>query len=388
MSMSVRSLAAIIAFLLLTAIPAAAQTPRHVLVDAATGDILSANGAADRWHPASLTKMMTAYVTFEALAAGQVQAGSPVRISQAARAQTGSRMGYRTGTVLRVDTALKIVIVRSANDVAVALAEAVAGTRSAFVKRMNETARRLAMADTAFVNAHGLHAADQVTSARDMTILARRILLDFPQYAAWFAIPALRSGENVHYSYNLLLERFAGADGMKTGFVCASGYNMVASARRDGRRLVAVVLGAASQTERAVLAARLLSEGFAGGLAPIGNLSGPASPGSDVPANLRPVLCTQAARAARYEPAAGQAVIRSPHLSERAITREPEPIAAGGVDAPASAAFENRLATPSIESVPIPSPRPRYQPPEPIDAEFLAAQAERGAIPVPTRRPQ
>ncbi len=306
----------------------------YIVIDTLDGSVIAANRESDRWYPASLTKLMTAYVTMKAIGQGEIKAGSPVRITNAANKMPPSRMAYRTGVKMRVDTALKIIIVKSANDVSVALAQAVAGNVEDFVERMNRTAASLGMTATQFTNPNGLHSKNQFTSARDLAILARRILLDFPQYSAWFAIPAIRTETKTYYSYNLLLERFVGANGMKTGFVCASGYNFVASASRNGRLLIAVILGAKSQTDRAVLAARLLSEAFSRPHQVVGNIVSGEISSNASPKNMRPVLCTQQARKNRYEPGAGKAVIKSQYLSDRKITRQPSPISIGGINAP------------------------------------------------------
>ncbi len=172
------------------------------------------------------------------------------------------KMGYKAGTQLRFDMALYTLVVKSANDVAVAVAESVAGTVPAFVDRMNAEAARLGLSNTNFANPNGLHDKEQFVSARDLVILSSAIWNEFPQYREIFETPTITSGKDSHTSYNLLLERFDGTTGMKTGFICAAGYNIVASAERGGRRLVAVVLGASSQTDRTVIAARLFLKGF------------------------------------------------------------------------------------------------------------------------------
>ena len=234
----------------------------YVLVDAATNEVLAQNRLHERWHPASLTKLMTAYVTFRAIEFGEITAGSPVTMTSAATKAPPSKMGYKKGTQLRFDMALRILIVKSANDVAVALAESLAGNVEAFVTRMNLEAKRLGLENTQFTNANGLHSKSQYVSARDMVILSSAIWNEFPQYRSIFETPTIQTSKRKYTSYNLLLERFDGTTGMKTGFVCASGYNIVASVERGGRRLVAVILGANSQTERAEVAARLFLKGF------------------------------------------------------------------------------------------------------------------------------
>ena len=171
-------------------------------------------------------------------------------------------MGFPVGTLVTIDNALKMLMVRSANDMAVVLAEGVAGSIENFADLMNRNARRLGMTQSSFVNPNGLPADDQITSARDLGILARALIREFPEYDYFWHIPAIKLGKPVMRNYNSLIGRYPGADGMKTGFICASGFNLVASATRNGKRLIAVVLGAPSSQARAVKAAQLLERGF------------------------------------------------------------------------------------------------------------------------------
>ena len=357
----------------------------YILVDVNSGHILSSNKANDRWYPASLTKLMTAYVTFRAIAAGEIKEGSPVIMSHQATRQPPSRLGYKKGVELRIDTALKIIIIKSANDVSYALAEAVAGSLSGFVDRMNSEARRLGMDNTSFANSNGLHSNSQFSSARDMALLATRIFREFPQYAHMFEAVGIATPARKHYSYNLLLERFEGANGMKTGFVCASGYNMVASATRNGRTLVAVVLGRSSQTDRAVSAAKLLNAGFRNGRTDQSVFT-PVNRGAN-PINMRPILCTEQARAQRYDPGAGQAKITSPHLKAREISNKVLEIRTGGIDAAASDAFLSRALTPSGK-VPVPKVRPNYNFSKGVIELVAIGKSATGNIPLPTPRPR
>jgi D-alanyl-D-alanine carboxypeptidase len=214
------------------------------------------------WFPASLTKLMTAYVAFEALKAGEIMPDTKLVCSKEASAQAPSKLGLAVGGQITVDIGLKVLIVKSANDVAVMLAEAVAGNTDAFVARMNETAARLSMTRSHFVNVNGLPQEGQVTTARDLAKLTRAIIVDFPEYADLFAMPQVQVGKQLIRSHNGLLRDFPGADGMKTGFICDSGFNIVASATRDGRRLVAVVLGEPSVASRRDRASNLLENGF------------------------------------------------------------------------------------------------------------------------------
>lgn len=234
----------------------------YILVDAKNGAVIDHRDAQRPWYPASTTKLMTAFVTFKALKEGKVQLRSPVIISDNALAEPPSKMGFPVGTVLTIDNALKIIMVKSANDIAVALAEAVGGTEEKFVAMMNEEARRLGMTRTRFANPNGLPDPAQVTSARDLAILSRAALSEYPEYRPYLEIPAIRVGRRVLRNYNPLIDRYRGATGLKTGFICSSGFNLAASAKRGGREIIAIVLGAYSSVGRAETAARLLDKGF------------------------------------------------------------------------------------------------------------------------------
>lgn len=258
---------ALVLFLAAPGAAGAASTPAYIVVDADSGKVLSHRSADHLWYPASITKVMTAYVAFRALQDGGITTSSAVRISKNALAQPASKMGFKVGTVMTVDNALKMMIVRSSNDIAVALGEAVAGTEQKFVARMNAEAKRLGMNSTRFNNPNGLPDDTQWSTARDLAVLARAVWTDFPQYRDYFEIPAIRVGKRILRSYNTLLERYRGANGMKTGYICSSGFNMVGSATRKGRTVMVVVLGSTSARERAELAAGLLNKGFASWLA-------------------------------------------------------------------------------------------------------------------------
>jgi D-alanyl-D-alanine carboxypeptidase len=233
-----------------------------LLFDSGSGTVLYAEDQDNQWHPASLTKIMTAYVVFEAIKAGKITLESKVGCSELAYSQPPSKVGLPVGAELTVETALQALIVKSANDVAVMLAEAVAGSQEAFVAQMNATAARLGMTRTKFANANGLPAAEQVTTARDLAKLAMAVVKDYPEYASFWALMDVRIGNRHLRTHNGLLANYEGADGLKTGFICDSGFNVVASATRDGKRLIAVVLGEATGRERTTRAASLLEHGF------------------------------------------------------------------------------------------------------------------------------
>jgi D-alanyl-D-alanine carboxypeptidase len=204
-------------------------------------------------------------------------------------------MGFAVGTQVTVDNAIKMLMVKSANDMAVLLAEGVSGSIDNFAAEMNSNAQALGMTQTNYVNPNGLPADEQITSARDLAILARALIREFPEYDSYWHLPGIRMGKRVVRNYNTLLGRYPGADGMKTGFICASGFNLVATATRDGRRLIAVVLGAPSSAVRAVKAAHLLEQGFSSAplswLTPsLGSVES-LTPVDAAPANLHEEMC-------------------------------------------------------------------------------------------------
>jgi len=266
-----------------------------LVVEADSGKVLQAENATYPWYPASVTKLMTAYVTLKAVKEGRITLDTLFTVSPVAAAQSPSKMGFRPGTQLTVDNALKMMLVKSANDMAVVLAEGVGGSIDGFSAQMNEAAQQLGMTQTSYVNPNGLPADGQITSARDLAILARAIIRDLPEYEYFVHIPSIRYGRKVTQNFNKLIGRYPGADGFKTGFICASGYNLVASATRNGKRLIAVVLGASSGQARAVKAAQLLERGFANNslawlrpsLGTVDNLV----PIDATPPNLRDEMC-------------------------------------------------------------------------------------------------
>ena len=244
-------------------LPRAIHAEARLVIEADTGKVLEAENATVPWYPASVSKLMTAYVTLAAVKDGKITLDTLLTVSPTAASQSPSKMGLRPGTQVTVDNALKMMLVKSANDMAVVLAEGVGGSIDGFSAMENETAQKLGMTQTHYVNPNGLPADGQITSARDLAILARSIIKNLPEYEYFVHIPSIRYGRRITQNFNRLIGRYPGADGFKTGFICASGYNLVASATRDGKRLIAVVLGASSGTMRAVRAAQLLDRGFA-----------------------------------------------------------------------------------------------------------------------------
>jgi D-alanyl-D-alanine carboxypeptidase len=235
---------------------------------------------------------MTTYVALDLVRQGKVSMSSLLTISPAAAAEPPSKMGFKPGTQLTLDNALKIIMVKSANDVAWAVGENLGGSIEGFADMMNETARRIGMRDSRWYNPNGLPEPRQWTSARDMATLARALMRDFPEAHDLFNISAIQYGKYVVANHNGLLGRYAGADGMKTGFICSGGFNVVASATRNGRRIVAVVMGQPSARERDLKTADLFDYGFsqsAGWTAPTLDAL-PASSLSEPP-DMRPFIC-------------------------------------------------------------------------------------------------
>lgn len=260
--MQARLLRSAIFFLTTLWMSAAAHATPALLFEPATGKVLYSEDPDNLWHPASLTKIMTAYLAFEAIKDGKLKLEDKIPCSLVATLQPPSKAGLKVGENLTVEQALQAVIIKSANDVTVMLAEAISGSETNFVTKMNETARRLGMTHTNYVNTNGLPDPGQITTARDIAKVARAVVADFPQFNSYWALPDMRLGRRRLGNHNALLRTFPGADGLKTGFTCDSGYNVVASATRDGRRLMAVVLGESSGDERAVRSASLLEYGF------------------------------------------------------------------------------------------------------------------------------
>src|SRR5499427_2282160 len=265
------------AVLSLTALDARpARADALLLVDVDSGKVIDEQNSTYPWYPASVTKLMTTYVTLKAVRDGRIGLDSVFSVSPNAVAQQPSKMGFKTGTRVTADNALKMLLVHSPNDIAVVLAEGVSGSIEKFADEMNAEAHHLGMTQTNYVNPNGLPADEQIASARDLAILARALIREFPEYDYYWHIASIQLGKRVYRNTNRLIDAYAGADGMKTGFTCASGFNLVATATRGGKRLIAVVLGANSSTTRAVKAAQLFERGF--GTDPLGWLT--LSPGT------------------------------------------------------------------------------------------------------------
>jgi len=257
------------------ATPAAAQIPYFqnllaasqtkyaaIVVDAKSGEILYAKHADSPRYPASITKIMTLYLTFEALASGKLHPEDRVVVSPHAAAQAPTKLGVRAGDSVSVDDAMNGMATKSANDMAVAMAEKLGGTESRFAALMTLRAQELGMQNTHFVNASGLPDSRQLTTARDIAILSRAVMRDYPQYYKLFSLQEFRFRGQTIANHNHLLGRMPGVDGLKTGFTNASGFNLAVSAVRDNRRLIAVVMGGPTTAQRDQNAEDLLLTGF------------------------------------------------------------------------------------------------------------------------------
>ena len=248
-------------------VPAAAQigSDRYasIVIDARSGQALSAANADEPRYPASLTKMMTLYLLFEALRDGRMTLDSRMVMSAEAASQSPSKLGIPPGSSISVEQAILALVTLSANDVAWMIGETLGGSNDRFAQMMTQKARQIGMTNTVFRNANGLPDFQQVTTARDMAALGRRLYIDFPNRYHYFSTPEFRYGGRRVRSHNRMIGTYEGVDGIKTGFISASGFNIVTSAQRQGQRLVVAVFGGSTWVERDRHAAALLDDGFA-----------------------------------------------------------------------------------------------------------------------------
>ncbi|MEQ5803543.1 D-alanyl-D-alanine carboxypeptidase [Halomonas sp. H10-9-1] len=242
----------------------AQANPRYaaIVVDVESGEILHAANAEETRYPASLTKMMTLYLLFEALEGRSLSLHQALPVSAYAAGKPASKLYVKAGSTIPVETALQALIIKSANDVAVVVAEALGGSETHFARMMTDKAHDLGMTSTTFRNANGLPDAGQTTTARDMATLSLRLMQDFPQYYHYFSRTSFNWRGKTITGHNRLLDNYPGADGLKTGFIRASGFNVATSAVRNGRRLVSVVMGGFTAASRDAHMADLLDRGF------------------------------------------------------------------------------------------------------------------------------
>ena len=279
-----------------------------LVIDVDGGQVLYERQATASWYPASLTKLMTVYVALSAVRDGRVTFDTPFVMSERAASMAPSKMGFRPGTEVTLDNALKMLMVKSPNDVAVMIAEGVSGSVENFADEMNAAALKLGLKESHFVNPNGLPDDRQVTSARDMAMIGRALYREFPEEASIFGIGALQLGSQYIPTHNGLIGRYPGADGMKTGFTCAAGFNVVASATHGGKRLIAVVLGSPTPRERTAMAITLFERGFSqsgglaglfgGGGAGLGSVEALPSSGVGPAPDMHGEVCSRRGRAA------------------------------------------------------------------------------------------
>ncbi len=249
--------------LLLAPMRAAAAPYAAMVMDARTGEVLHSRNADTRLHPASLTKMMTLYIAFQAIERGEITLDTPVTISRHAASEPPSKLGLRSGQTIRLRFLLRAAAVKSANDASTAIAEAISGSEAAFATRMNRTARAMGMTNTTFRNAHGLTQSGHLSTARDMSILGRHVIYDFPQYYNLFSRRSADAGvATVRHTNRRWLNSYRGGDGIKTGYTRAAGFNLVASAQRGQERVIATVFGGSSTAARNARITELMDMGF------------------------------------------------------------------------------------------------------------------------------
>ena len=276
-------------FVALTFATPAGAAP-SIVVDVASGQVLEQEQATQAWYPASTTKLMTVYVALNAVKQGRISLDTPIVISSRAAQMAPSKMGFRPGQEVTLHNALIMLMVKSANDIAVAIAEGVSGSVEAFADEMNQASSSLGMNESHWVNPNGLPDERHVTSARDLALVGRALLTQFPESADLYNIGAMQLGRKLIRNHNGMLGRYPGADGMKTGFTCPAGFNIVVSATRGNTRLIAVVLGAPSASARTAKAAALLDRAFQGGTA-LGTVASLQSVGVGAAPDLRDSVC-------------------------------------------------------------------------------------------------
>ena len=234
-----------------------------MVMDARTGEVLHSRNADTRLHPASLTKMMTLYIAFQAVQRGEITLDTEVKITANAASEPPSKLGLRRGQTIKLRYLLRAAAVKSANDAATTIGEAISGSESAFATRMNRTAAAMGMRNTTFRNAHGLTQNGHMSTARDMSILGRHVIYDYPQYYNLFSRRTADAGiATVRHTNRRWLDSYEGGDGVKTGYTRAAGFNLVASAQRGQERIIATVFGGASTASRNVKVTELMNLGF------------------------------------------------------------------------------------------------------------------------------
>ena len=364
----------------------------YLTFNVTTGQVYNRYNAFDRWYPASLTKMMTAYVVFREIKRGAISMKSPVRISENAGRKPPSKMGFPRGTILTVENALKIILVKSANDVATALAESVGGSEAGFSRLMNRYANDIGMENSHFVNAHGLHDVAHYSSARDLGILARQIYREFPQYQDMFQIPAVRVGKRNLRNHNALIRNFPGTIGLKTGFICAGGISIATSIKRDGEIIVSIVLGERKARIRNLRVAEFLNAAKKASSVPTLHFDEmrPTHP-VRAPIDIRPQVCGK-----KNLPSAESLMFDDPAIEFFAVKQPDNPLTLEEREKAVYATPSGNLETVAISLGGATGPDPFEllveKPPitlagenEPLDARYKTEKGKLVAI--PTRRP-
>ena len=349
----------LIAVTLLAALPALAAPYAAMVIDARTGKVLHSRNADARLHPASLTKMMTLYIAFQAVENGEISLDDKVRISSNAAAEPPSKLGLRTGQTIAFRYLIRAAAVKSANDAATAIGEAISGNEAAFARRMTATAKQLGMTRTTFKNAHGLTTDGHLSTARDMTTLGRHLLYDYPEYYNLFSRRSTNAGiKEVPNTNRRLLDAYKGADGIKTGYTRAAGFNLVASAERGQERIIATVFGGTSTAARNAKVAELLDMGFsrAPSRAKIARTTKPAYGGNAI---------------------AGAGTVRVSGVVARSLRPTARPLPA--VVAVADASLQDQIDSLVAETATTAAKTPIARPPEPTaDQEVVTRLSTKG----------
>ena len=352
---------------LLAFAPIAAMSAPYaaMVMDARSGEVLHSRNADTRLHPASLTKMMTLYITFEAIARGELALDTKVRISKRAAAEPPSKLGLKAGQRIKLRYLIRAAAVKSANDAASALGEAISGSEAAFARRMNRTAKALGMTRTTFKNANGLTEAGHLSTARDMTLLGRRLFFDHPKFYNLFSRKTADAGmRKVSNTNRRLLGSYRGADGIKTGYTRAAGFNLVASAKRGNERIIATVFGGRSGASRNARVAELLDMGFA------------RAPSRVAVRKPEPPNYTGKPKVAGKTIRVQRAVKKSPRPKARPIVAPSPELLLALQDGIKSAVEEAAAETTAVASAPSPAPRGRSPRP-------LLSPASRRPLPWP-----
>ncbi len=369
-----------------------------MVMDMRNGEVIHARNADTQLHPASLTKMMTLYVAFEAIENGEISLDTLVTVSANAAAEPPSKLGLRTGQKIKLRYLIRAAAVRSANDAATAIGEAIAGSEAAYAARMTRTAKALGMSRTQFKNMHGLTQAGHMSTARDMTLLGRHVFFDYPEYYNLFSRRTADAGvAQVPNTNRRFLDAYKGADGIKTGYTSAAGFNLVASAERGGKRIIATVFGGQSTAARNKQVAELLDLGFRKVPTRVA-LRPPSKPAYAGPGGTAPVVVAAGSAA----PSVAGKVIRVVRAPQKSIRPQPRPLptvpdesvveaVVAALGAEIETVIEDVVTASAAEAATAPKPDPAVSaeavvatalapraapPPEPRPAEIILATVE------------